>query len=350
MKKNYIFLLSLSLLLVLSSCAVSEKEKIIDSTEGAKEDVVETTAKVIPILETVNKMSEEQINYDSKNTFTYTGDNEYLKVICDEMVNRAKDFYASEEENIVNVPAPLVVKTDDSDKNDIKVWGDFWSYGYAPDGSIFVMKNGGSYPGCYHLKEEDGNVSFVRFDVAEDGARNWDSLVEICEGDENLAKEIYAIPDKDNDKTRAEFIKMYARDNGLNISGYKDFGWPVVLFPEIHDAEFAYNFYKFYMDEVREEDYLNNLQERLTNLKEKYMTTSLIKELDDRTKDLGADAVISAQDVIDLMFESLYADDYGKGEVVVHFEKSSADDDVVSARLKIKNDGGKKVIESITIE
>lgn len=345
MKKYIVF--ALSILVLICSCACSKETKV-ETAESEK--IVETTVETIPILNTVNKESENQTSFDPKNDFNYSGSDNYLKVICDEMVKMAKTNYGSDDVDFIFVPTPLVVKTDDSDKNDIKVFGDFWVYGYTMDGTIFTMKNGGSYPGCYHLKDEDGNISFVKFDVAEDGSGNYESLVKICEGDENLVKEIFDISDKDEDKTRAEFIKMYASDNGLSVSGYKDYGWPVVLFDDIDDAEFAYNFYKAYFDEVRQEDYLNDMPERLERLKSKYMTSSLIKEIDDKTKESGADAVISAQDVTDEMIDTLYADNYGKGEVVVHFDKSAEDEEPVNIRFKVTTSGGKKLIESLKSE
>lgn len=315
--------------------AVKEETKVVETekTEAKKEG------------KSVNKMTEREFSWTSDVKFEYDGTDKYLKAITDEMVKVGDEYFGNQ--GAVEIPSPLVVKIDDSDKNDIKVYGDFTIYGYIMNGTIFDMKNGGSFPGCYHLKEENGNVTFVKSEMAEDGSNNYESLVKICGDDENLAKEIFAAKDNDKDKTRVEYAKMYAKKNNFRLSGIKDYGWPVILFDDIDDAVFIYNFYDQYFDEIRQEDLLNDMAERIDRLKEKYFTKELQDKISDLTLDAGADMVINAQDVTEDMLDSLQTENLGSGNVKVSYDEG---DKKAVANVKLEMKNGKKMITDISFE
>lgn len=345
-------LFSLSIILVLSLCACSTGAKT-DTTTAVKEAKVEETNIVETlkaetsneIISSVHRMSEREFSFDPTVKFTYTGTDKYLKAITEDIAKVSEEGFGGQ--GAVLIPTPFIVKTDDSDKSNIKVYGDFWTFGYEMNGTIFQMKNGGSYPGCYYLKEDNGNVEVIKREIAEDGSNNWPSLVKICGGDEALAREVSNASQKDNEKVRTEYIKMYANANNLRVSGIKDYGWPIILFDDIDDATFMYNFYNSYFAEVREEDYLNDLPERLTRLKEKYFTKELLNKIDSLTESAGADMVINAQDVTEEMLDTLQADNYGNGNVKVSY--GSGDTKSV-ANIKVETKNGKKVITDITFE
>ena len=343
------------LLITLAACTNTAK---VETTTAATEVKVEETKKEeTTVVETtkaetksesnikVYRMSEREFSFDPSKEFSYTGNDNYLKAITDDMVVLAKENYGGQ--GAVEIPTPYVVRIDDSDKNDIKVYGDFFIYGYNMNGTIFNMKNGGSYPGCYHLKDDNGNVSVVDKEFAEDGSNNWSSLVKICGDDESLAKEISGVRDKDGDKTRIDYVKMYANANKLRVSGIKDYGWPVILFSDINDAEFMYNFYDSYFHEITQEDTLNDRVERLDKLKEKYLTKELIDKISDLTMDMGADMVINAQDVTEEMLDTLLAEDLGGGNVKVSYDQG---DKKAVANVKLEMKNGNKMITDISFE
>ena len=348
--KKLLLCASVVTIVVLSACNNTAKvETTAATTEAVKEEtkVVETTAKVLKKEEgkSVNKMTEREFSFDSSKTFKYTGDDKYLEAITDDMVEFSKEAFGTK--GAVEIPSPLVVKVDDSDKSDIKVYGDFWIYGYDLYGTIFNMKNGGSFPGCYHLKEEDGKVSVVKKEIAEDGSNNWSSLVKICGNDETLAKSINGAKDVDGEDTRIEYAKMYAKANNLRVSGIKDYGWPVILFDDIDDAVFVYNFMNQYIDEIRQEETLKDMPERLERLKEKYFTKELQDKISDLTMDVGADMVINAQDVTDDMIDSLETFNEGNGNVkLIRGEGENA----ATAIVKLEMEDGKKKITDINYE
>ena len=295
------------------------------------------------IIESVNKMTEREFSYNPKIKFVYTDEDDYIRAITDDMVLFSEEQFG--DQVAVEIPTPYIVKVDDKDKNDIKIYGDFWIYGYELFGTIFNTKNGGSYPGCYHLKDEDGKITIISKEFAEDGSDNWTSLVEICGGDEKLARSIFSHNSLDYDITRIEYAKMYARENGLKLSGIKDYGWPVILFDDISDASFLYNFYSAYFYEIRQDDVLYDISDRLNNLKKRYMTKELIEKMQDMSIDVGADMIINAQDVTDEMMDTLTVNDFGNGKLKVTYNNGTETDTIINVKIEMKNN--KKTITDV---
>ena len=325
--KKFLYLLVVLSFTLLQSC--NNKKSFSEITKDA--------------IETVNLMSQREFSFDSSIPFKYTGEDEKIKAITDDLNEYSVSLFG--KQGAVEIPTPYISKVDDSDKNDIKVYGNFYIYGYEMYGTIFHNKNGSANPGCYHLKEDNGEYAVIKKEFAEDGSRNWSSLVEICGGDEDLAKSVY--PDDDTiEKLRMEFAKMYAENNNLRLSGIKDYGWPVILYSDISDAVFLYNFYRSYFDEVRQEDNLRDLAKRLENLKNKYMANSVIEKVDEMTMDVGADMVINAQDVTDQMVDTLEVFDFGGGELKVAYDAGSEEKTIINIQILMEN--GKKVITDLS--
>ena len=340
MKK--IFLILSTLLLAGNIISCGQKTTTAEAVNETKVEENTASQKVEnEVKESVNHMTEREFSFNSKVKFVYTDDDDYMKAITDDMVLMSEDLFG--DQGAVEIPTPRIVKIDDSDKKDIKVYGDFWIYGYQMYGTIFNTKNGGSNPGCYHLKDEDGKITVISKEFAEDGSNNWTSLVKICGGDEELAKKVSNHPAvEDEEKLRLDYAKMYAKANNLKFSGIKDYGWPVILLSDISDAEFLYNFYSAYFYEIRQDDVLNDMTERIENLKKKYMTPELIKKMDDKTSEAGADMIIHAQDVTEEMLDTLQVDDYGNGKLQMTYALGTESETRINVKLDIIN--GKKTI------
>ena len=138
---------------------------------------------------------------------------------------------------------------------------------------------------------------------------------------------------------------MYANANGLKISGIKDYGWPIILSNSISDAEFLYNFYHSYFEEVLDENLLNDRDERVGNLIKKYAIESLCKKIDSETKEGKIDFVINTQDVTSPMIDSLQVDDYGEGNMKVRYASNKGE--VIEINVKVENHDGRKVLTDI---
>ena len=81
------------------------------------------------------------------------------KVVSDaELCNAAVDDYLV---NVIGknyaeaeycIPCPIFVSTDDGNKDDVLVWGDFWVFNYDVAGDTLKTVSGGSHPGLMHVK------------------------------------------------------------------------------------------------------------------------------------------------------------------------------------------------------
>ena len=349
MKKTLLLILSMSLIATLYACSSGKAETVATEVKVAEtqaETQVETQAETeTKASQSINMMTEREFSFDPDIDFEYTGDDKYLKVITADMIKIAKENY--EIGKLAWIPVPYIVKVDDSNKEDIKVYGDFFTEGYEMSGTIFHFKAGGSYPGAYHLKDEDGEIKILSREIAEDGSNYMPTLIKICGNDEALANEVTGIRSEKGDVVRIEYVKMYGKANNLRISGIKDYGWPIILFDDIDNAEFIYNFYRSYFDEIREEDILKDLPDRIKSLREKYFTKDLLKKIDDTTKEVGADMVINAQDVTDEMLDSLQVSNDGNNAVKVAYDNG---DNNLVANVKLEMVNGKKMISDISFE
>ena len=339
-------LLTTIILLTFTACANKEVVQSTAATTAAPETTAEqiTETKKSPeinneIINSANKITE--INtFDPSIPFTYNGYEDYMKEITDDMLATTKDNY--DTNGVVMIPTPYIVEVDESDMSDIKVFGDFWIFGYDMSTSIFHMKNGGSYPGCYHLKNEDGAITVTSREIAEDGSRFMPSLIKICNNDEALAKEVSNVASgSDHDDIRIIYAMMYANANNLKFAGIKDYGWPVLLLDNASDAEYLYSFYSSYFDEVKDENLLNDFEDRINNLREKYIDSNLLQKLENT----DSDPVIKAQDVTDEMIDTLQVDDLGSGDLIVSFNGGNS----TPTTIKIKLDyvDGKRLITNI---
>ena len=122
------------------------------------------------------------------------------------------------------IPSPLVLEVDESDPEDIKVWGDFRVYNYTQSGDTLKTVSGGSHPGLLHLKKVDGKLEVADFNAVADGADNVLSAERIF-GDKFDAFQKMVSDEADREEARNRAIAEYALKHDLNVTFYQDFGW-----------------------------------------------------------------------------------------------------------------------------
>ena len=161
--------------------------------------------------------------------YEYPGPEAFYSVLYDYV----EDFGDKYEDSDVSIPCIRIVDIDESDKSDIKVYGDFYILNYNLSDDTLACASGGDYPGLIHMAmdPEDGDYEVIGFDVVGDG-----SLFE------STAREIYGdkyddfmamYTDQDSIKTvRAQTIANYIAANNLDIKYYQDYGWDKVELPE----------------------------------------------------------------------------------------------------------------------
>ena len=141
------------------------------------------------------------------------------------------EFAANYDSADVAIPIVNIIYQDESNKEDIKVYGDFWYMNYDLKGDTLEFVSGGSYPGCIHMKTTDDGYSVTSMDIVEDGSNYLDSAKEIF-GEHFDDFEKVSSDNEAREKVRAQIISNYVFANDLNIKAYQDQGWNPVTLPE----------------------------------------------------------------------------------------------------------------------
>ena len=131
----------------------------------------------------------------------------------------------------VCIPQQIVVATDESDAQDIKVWGDFWVFNYNTAGDTLKTTSGGSHPGLMHLKKGDKGYEVTGFDQVGDGSQFEPTAKKIFGDKYDEFMKMHS-NDKDCEQNRAQGIAKYAKAHDLKVTMYQDYGWPAVKLPE----------------------------------------------------------------------------------------------------------------------
>ena len=160
--------------------------------------------------------------------YEYPGPELFYSVLYQYIIDECGSHF---EKADVGIPCPIIVAMDESDKSDIKVWGDFWYYNYELDGDTLEMVSGGSFPGCIHIKNTDEGYEVTNMELVGDGS-DWEPTAKKIFGD-HYDELIKSNADTDaNEKARAQIIANYVAANNLSITQYKDSGWDPVKLPE----------------------------------------------------------------------------------------------------------------------
>ena len=72
--------------------------------------------------------------------FVYHGKEPYLAAVCDWIVNGEGTKYLQAD---VTIPCPLIAEIDDSDPQDIRIWGSFNVNNYRAVGTTLLNVSGG---------------------------------------------------------------------------------------------------------------------------------------------------------------------------------------------------------------
>ena len=166
---------------------------------------------------------------------------ETIKV--EEVVSDAELCNAAVEDYLVNVigknyaeaayciPCPFIISTDNANKNDVLVWGDFWVFNYDLSGDTLKTVSGGSHPGLLHLKRTDKGFEVTGFDAVVDGAGNLESAKKIFGDKFDAFWELNSNAEKRED-IRLHFVADYVKKHNLQVKLLQDYGWPAVALPE----------------------------------------------------------------------------------------------------------------------
>ena len=146
-------------------------------------------------------------------------------------LNYVEDLNESYPEADVSIPCIRIIDVDESDKSDIKVYGDFYIFNYNLAGDTLTCASGGDYPGVMHVMFDEDGYEVTKFDVVADGEDFIPSAKEIF-GDKYEDFMKVESDQEDREAVRAQIISNYVFANNLDVKYYQDYGWDKQSLPE----------------------------------------------------------------------------------------------------------------------
>jgi hypothetical protein len=176
-----------------------------------------------------NKNAKEEAKEETTQVEQVVSDAELCKAaVNDYLVNVIGKNYAEAE---YCIPSPFVISTNEGNKDDVLVWGDFWVFNYDISGDTLKTVSGGSHPGLMHLKKTDNGFEVTNFEVVEDGEGNLESAKRIFGDNYDAFWEVNSNQEKRED-IRLHFIADYVKEHNLPVKMVQDYGWPAVELPK----------------------------------------------------------------------------------------------------------------------
>lgn len=219
--------------------AESQSEEIESKPEDSKES--QEAGKLAPeeSESEVKETTAEEIDYPTLPLpeYHYYGTEdwaEYADSVCHFLVENSFGDEAAD----LNICVPVVLKMDDSDPKDVKLWGEYMVYKYQLMKTSLLEEGGGSFGGVAHLDTTGGSPIVNDFDFLEDGS-GFDASLDRLFGKEGL-KDAYLKACDERDDYLAEALANYINKNGLYITQYQEFGWapvPVLNAPPTRDED-----------------------------------------------------------------------------------------------------------------
>ncbi len=209
----------------------------LESTDGMIDDAAKAESRYNELFEEYEKatiIGFSTVGGDKKSSeaalpaYEYPGPELFYSVVYKYMID---EFGLHYEPADVGIPCPVIIAEDDSNKDDILLYGNFWYFNYKLNGDTLENTSGGSYPGVMHVKSTDAGYEVTGMDIVADGSdfdesakkifgKYYDSFMKDGEDDEL------------REKTRAQIIANYVAANNLSIKAYQDYGWDPVTLPE----------------------------------------------------------------------------------------------------------------------
>ena len=176
-----------------------------------------------------NKNAKEEAKEETTQVEQVVSDAELCKAaVNDYLVNVIGKNYAEAE---YCIPSPFVISTNEGNKDDVLIWGDFWVFNYDISGDTLKTVSGGSHPGLMHLKKTDNGFEVTNFEVVEDGEGNLESAKRIFGDNYDAFWEVNSNQEKRED-IRLHFIADYVKEHNLPVKMVQDYGWPAVELPK----------------------------------------------------------------------------------------------------------------------
>lgn len=169
-----------------------------------------------------NKSNEANVNAPSDSIIEEEEETNYYTAIYQYLQNEIGKQYS---EGDYCVPFYNIVDVDESNEEDIKIWGDYWVYNYKLVNDTLKTVSGGNHPGLMHVCKNDDGYEVTEFDQVADGSDNIPSAKRIF-GDKFESFQTIQSDDQMREQMRAEELVNFVKANNLSATMYQDYGWP----------------------------------------------------------------------------------------------------------------------------
>ncbi len=195
--------------------------------DSAKEESDEEDAKADDLEET-KAGSSVVVREGGLPPYEYPGPEKFYSVLYQYITQEVGKYY---EPSDVGIPCPVIVYVDETNPEEIRVYGDFEYFNYKLKDDTLKTKSGGNHPGVITLRTTDDGYEVTKIDYVVDG-----------EGYTESAKELFGEHYDDfaalesnfaeRERIRCQIVANYVADHELDIKKVQDFGWDPVELPE----------------------------------------------------------------------------------------------------------------------
>lgn len=134
----------------------------------------------------------------------------------------------------VCIPSHRIIAVDESNPDDIQVWGDFWVDNFNLVGDTLMAVSGGSHPGKMHvIKASEGHLTVTAFEAVGDGS-SFTPTAKAIFGDRFDEFQKVNSDNVGREEARKSAIAAHVFKNNLPVKVYKDYGWPAVEIPKMN--------------------------------------------------------------------------------------------------------------------
>ena len=144
----------------------------------------------------------------------------YFPAIHRYLVDSISSQYAEAD---IRVPLPTVVAVDESNGEDIKVWGEFWVMNFNQAGDTLKLVSGGSHAGLMHIRQTDKGYEVTGFDQVANGSLFEKTAKQIFGDKYDAFVAVYSDHEKRN-RHHEQLLSEYVKKHHLTATMYQDNG------------------------------------------------------------------------------------------------------------------------------
>lgn len=144
----------------------------------------------------------------------------YFPAIHRYLVDSISSQYAEAD---IRVPLPTVVAVDESNSEDIKVWGEFWVMNFNQAGDTLKMVSGGSHAGLMRIRQTEKGFEVTGFEQVADGSLFEKTAKQIFGDKYDAFVAVYSDHEKRN-RHHEELLSEYVKKHHLTATMYQDNG------------------------------------------------------------------------------------------------------------------------------